>query len=321
MGKTKIEWTEYSWNPVSGCTPISEGCQNCYARRMANRLRGRCGYPKENPFKVTLHPERLDEPLKWRKPRKVFVCSMSDLFHPDVPFHYISNIFDIMCSWRWPNKEAERIGDESLLEDPGHTYMVLTKRPERVQDWLQWLFEYWPGDSPVNVNLSAEGHFGRHIWFGVTVENQQRADERIPILLQIPAAVRFVSVEPMLGPIYLSGLNCGVYRPWLDFVAYPQNRGLLSWVICGGESGPGARPMHPDWARSLRDQCQSAGVPFFFKQWGEYCSPSQMPPDTFREWDIQHGTEIWDDEPRWRVGKKAAGRLLDGQIWDEMPEI
>lgn len=300
MPKTKIEWTEYSWNPVTGCTPISEGCQNCYARRMANRLRGRCGYPKENPFKVTLHPERLDEPLKWRKPRKVFVCSMSDLFHPDVPFHYISNIFDIMCSWRWPNKEAERIGDESLLEDPGHTYMVLTKRPERVQDWLQWLFEYWPGDSPVNVNLSAEGHFGRHIWFGVTAENQRRADERIPILLQIPAAVRFISVEPMLGPIRLQ-------RDWLmcpGGAEYGHGMSLtrvhaggccdrhprIHWVICGSESGPNHRKTKIEWIRDLREQCISANVPFFLKQMGINGRMVKMPE-------------------------------LDGKIWAQFPEV
>ena len=300
MARTKIEWTDMTWNPVTGCTPISEGCQNCYAKRMAKRLAGRCGYPKENPFKVTLHPERLDEPLKWRKPRKVFVCSMSDLFHPDVPFHYISNIFDIMCSWRWPNKEAERIGDESLLEDPGHTYMVLTKRPERVRDWLQWLFEYWPGDSPVNVNLSAEGHFGRHIWFGVTAENQQRADERIPILLQIPAAVRFVSVEPMLGPIRLQ-------RDWLmcpGGAEYGHGMSLtrvhaggccdrhprIHWVICGSESGPNHRKTKIEWIRDLREQCISANVPFFLKQ-----------------------MEI--------NGRMVKMPELDGKIWAQFPEV
>ena len=316
---SRIEWTDATWSPVTGCAPISEGCQNCYARRMANRLRGRCGYPKENPFKVTLHPERLDEPLKWRKPRKVFVCSMSDLFHPDVPFHYISNIFDIMCSWRWPNKEAERIGDESLLEDPGHTYMVLTKRPERVQDWLQWLFEYWPGDSPVNVNLSAEGHFGRHIWFGVTAENQQRADERIPILLQIPAAVRFVSVEPMLGPVDLSYyLPRKPIKDCSDEMLPYYNAHGFNWVVCGGETGPGARPMHPDWVRSLVLQCKNAGVPFFFKQWGEYCSPSQMPEETYQALQDRYNLDV---EIPWKVGKKAAGRILDGRTWDEMPGI
>lgn len=285
---------------------------------MAKRLRGRCGYPKDEPFRVTLHPERLDEPLKWRKPRKVFVCSMSDLFHPDIPFHYISNIFDIMCSWRWPNKEAERIGDESLLEDPGHTYMVLTKRPERVQDWLQWLFEYWPGDSPVNVNLSVEGHFGRHIWFGVTAENQQRADERIPILLEIPAAVRFISVEPMLGPVdllsndYLGGcINCEVCLDNPETCINCAQDRKIDWVICGGETGPGARPMRLNWVRSLRDQCQTAGISFFFKAWGEY-GPNWLNDDNGKI----EGSE-WMD----RMGKKAAGRLLDGRTWDEMPEI
>jgi protein gp37 len=325
VGKTKIEWTEYSWNPVTGCTPASEGCQNCYAKRMANRLRGRCGYPKENPFKVTLHPERLDEPLKWRKPRKVFVCSMSDLFHPDVPFDYITQVFDVMCSWRWPNKEAERIGDESLLEDPGHTYMVLTKRPERVRDWLQWLFEYWPGDSPVNVNLSVEGHFGRHIWFGVTAENQQRADERIPILLQIPAAVRFVSVEPMLGPVDIAGhLGFNGPRRMGDGLTYYWVAPKLDWVICGGESGPGARPMHPDWVRSLRDRCQAAGTPFFFKSWGEWAEHKERyGGGLFIKLDGSLGCQgdYWEDNAVAvrKVGKKKAGRLLDGRTWDEIP--
>lgn len=271
MADTRIEWAHKVWNPITGCSPVSEGCQNCYARRMANRLRGRCGYPKENPFKVTLHPERLDEPLKWRKPRKVFVCSMSDLFHPDVPFDYITQVFDVMCSWRWPNKEAERIGDESLLEDPGHTYMVLTKRPERVQDWLQWLFEYWPGDSPVNVNLSAEGHFGRHIWFGVTADNQQRADERIPILLQIPATVRFVSVEPMLGPVDLTNFIIGPNR--------------LDWVICGSETGPNRREACIEWIGDLCDQCEHAGVPFFLKQMEVDGKIVKMPKLNGKVWD------------------------------------
>jgi len=196
---------------------------------------------------------------------------MSDLFHPDVPFDYITQVFDVMCSWRWPNKEAERIGDESLLEDPGHTYMVLTKRPERVQDWLQWLFEYWPGDSPVNVNLSAEGHFGRHIWFGVTAENQQRADERIPILLQIPATVRFVSVEPMLGPVDLTNIIIGPNR--------------LDWVICGSETGPNRREACIEWIGDLCDQCEHAGVPFFLKQMEVDGKIVKMPKLDGKVWD------------------------------------
>jgi len=317
LGKTKIEWTEYSWNPVTGCTPISEGCQNCYAKRMANRLRGRCGYPADEPFKVTLHEDRLGEPLRWKKPRRVFVCSMGDLFHPDVPFDYITQVFDVMCSWRWPNKEAERSGDESLLEDPEHTFIALTKRPKRVLDWLWWLGEYWPGDSPVNINLTAEGHFGEHVWLGVTAENQQRADERIPILLQIPAAVRFISVEPMLGPVDLAGhLELKGPRRTGDGFTYFWVAPKLDWVIYGGETGPGARPMHPDWARSIRDQCQNAGVPSFYKSGGEWLHETQG--IDFHE---GHKYYVWPDESMsFRVGKKNAGRLLDGRTWDEMPE-
>lgn len=323
---TKIEWAEETWNPITGCTPISEGCQNCYARRMAKRLAGRCGYPFENPFKVTLHPDKLEQPLRWKKPRMIFVCSMGDLFHKDVPFDQISQVFDVMCSWRWPTKEAECSGDASLLEDPGHTFMVLTKRPERIPEWLSWLGLYWPGDSPVNINLEAEGHFGKHIWFGVTAENQARADERIPILLQIPAAVRFVSVEPMLGPVdllsndYLGGcINCEVC---LDNPKTCINRAQdrkIDWVICGGETGPGARPMHPDWVRSLRDQCQAAGVPFFFKSWGEwmYVHP-ERPAYQFSNPPSKCATI--EDMRFYRIGKKAAGRLLDGQEWNQYPD-
>ncbi len=337
MAKTRIEWTEYSWNPVTGCTPASEGCQNCYAKRMANRLRGRCGYPADDPFKVTMHEDRLGEPLRWKKPRRVFVCSMGDLFHKDVPDEFIARIW-------WIMGQCAGYLDPSRYR--GHTFLILTKRPERMQKWLngwndeetrrQWIEsfgavydwmsgpKYWPDVLP-------------NVWLGVTAENQQRADERIPILLQIPAAVRFVSVEPMLGLVDLASTGalgctcpplegddgqieercsgqCVFYKNAVDKMK------RINWVICGGESGHGARPMRLNWARSLRDQCRDAGVPFFFKQWGEYCSPSQMPPDNFREWDIQHGTEIWDDEPRWRVGKKKAGRSLDGETWDEMPE-
>lgn len=328
---TKIEWAEETWNPVTGCTPISEGCRNCYAERMSKRLAGRCGYPSEDPFKVTLHPDKLDQPLRWKKPRMIFVCSMGDLFHKDVPFDHISQVFDVMCSWRWPTKEAECSGDASLLEDPGHTFMVLTKRPERIPEWLSWLGLYWPGDSPVNINLEAEGHFGKHIWFGVTAENQARADERIPILMQIPAAVRFVSVEPMLGPVdllsndYLGGcINCEVC---LDNPKTCINRAQdrkIDWVICGGETGPGARPMHPDWVRSLRDQCNEAGVPFFFKSWGEWM-PSYQTGDTFELSRLKTDEVVMSGPGHGvvmkKVGKKAAGRLLDGQVWEQYPEV
>jgi protein gp37 len=183
--------------------------------------------------------------------------------------------------------------------------------------------KYWPDVFP-------------NVWLGVTAENQQRADERIPILLQIPAAVRFVSVEPMLGPVDLTQIDiggnvwinsltgdCKSYHPYGGMWKINESKNKLDWVICGGETGPGARPMHPEWARSLRDQCQAAGTPFFFKQWGKYISISQMPEDTYRAWDIHHGTEVgWEhDKPVWKVGKKFAGRLLDGREHNEYPEV
>ena len=323
MGKTRIEWTEYSWNPVTGCTPASEGCQNCYARRMANRLRGRCGYPADEPFKVTLHPERLDEPLKWKKPRRVFVCSMGDLFHDDVPNKFIYDVWDVMVL----NKQ--------------HIFLVLTKRPDRMKSFIEKVMT-----NRMNYALTfgntLEGKEARrwaqkpvqNIWLGVTAENQQRADERIPILLQIPAAVRFVSVEPMLGPVDLTRIggdwygngrinalkglqNDDTYVHEYNLRWKAKHCGELDWVICGGETGPGARPMHPDWVRSLRDQCQTAGVPFFFKQHGEWLHETQG--IDFHE---GHKYYVWPDESMsFRVGKKAAGRILDGRTWDEMPEI
>lgn len=285
MNKTRIEWAEAVWNPVTGCTPVSEGCQNCYAKRMAYRLRGRCGYPEDEPFKVTLHPERLDEPLRWKKPRKVFVCSMGDLFHEDIDDGFLCRVFDIM------------------IVAKQHTFLILTKRPERMKDFIVRCVHGVP----------------KNIWLGVTAENQQRADERVPILLKIPAAVRFVSVEPMLGPVNIDGyLGFNGPRRMGDGLMYYWVAPKIDWVICGGETGPGARPMHPDWVRNLRDQCQDAGTPFFFKQWGEY------KPLPFSGRD--DGLHTLQEYPGCKydfvkVGKKAAGRMLDGRTWDEMPEV
>lgn len=347
MGKTKIEWTEYTWNPVTGCTPISEGCQNCYARRMANRLRGRCGYPADEPFKVTLRRERLIEPLKWKKPRRVFVCSMGDLFHEDVPFQFIATVFGVMAN------------------NSQNIYIVLTKRPQRMKEFFDWLFSnaakyYARGyrtvpydDDRINVlimNIASEYginlDFMRqwplfNVWLGVTAENQQRADERIPILLQIPAAVRFVSVEPMLGPVDLTKINQGS-DSWInaltgDWIGYHHYGGAktvkeswpkLDWCIVGGETGPGARPMHPDWVRSLRDQCQASGTKFFFKSWGEWGrrleSGITLNDGLFGYWEndeFQYNAMCSHEEHMVKVGKKRAGRFLDGRTWDEMPEI
>lgn len=346
MAKTKIEWATHTWNPVTGCSPVSEGCSNCYAKRMAKRLAGKAGYPKDDPFKVTLHPDKLDEPFRWKKPRNVFVVSMGDLFHEDVPDDWILKVFDVIGSC------------------PQHIFMILTKRPEQMKEFIEKLqVRYYNICSPIKAEfrLKETPFFSKYkpiknLWLGVTAENQKRADERIPILLQIPAAVRFVSVEPMLGPVDLSVyLEPGINKSMLNPEARCGHHGnllhgkpcihcfpdRLNWVICGGESGPSARPMHPDWARSLRDQCQTAGVPFFLKQWGEF-----MPDDTgeghpndlpwvSEETDRSHDQVIdmqgvdctnWEGpgqiEPfalMRHVGKKRAGRLLDGQVWDQFP--
>ena len=297
MGKSKIEWCDRTWNPVTGCTKISPGCANCYAERMSKRLAGRCGYPTLDPFKVTAHSERLGEPARWRKPSRVFVCSMGDLFHDDVPNSFIWEVFMQMRSTEI------------------HTFLILTKRPERMKFIISWLRDR--GMWPLN-----------HVWLGVTCENQEQANKRIPVLLQIPAAVRFVSVEPMLSPVDISlWFVSGYMEPPYDDV--------LNWVICGGESGPGARPLHPDWVRSLRDQCQVAGASFLFKQWGEWEAfydrdrddpdwrnvPEEGPRIT--RINLAGGKGFHGDRVVYfcRVNKKKAGRLLDGRTWDEYPEV
>ncbi len=289
---TKIEWTDETWNPVTGCTKVSAGCANCYAERMARRLAGRYGYPEApHHFDVTLHPERLEQPLRWRKPRRVFVCSMGDLFHEDVPYSWVEDILRI------------------ALWTPQHTYQILTKRPERMRvayrTFCQTFNEGYPTKPLPNV------------WLGVSCENQDAADARIPPLLQTPAAVRFVSAEPLLGAIDLGLVN--EHGGPADFARING----LHWLIVGGESGPGARPMHPDWARGLRDQAQTAGVPFFFKQHGAWIKQRAVPGDDWSQVVFMdelgkthkptNGLEFW------RVGKKRAGRLLDGREWNEMP--
>lgn len=211
--KSAIEWTEATWNPVTGCTKISQGCKHCYAERLAGRLQA-MGVPQyRNGFALTLHPQMLDRPRRWRRSRVVFVNSMSDLFHRDVPLEFIQRVFEVMN------------------ETPRHTYQVLTKRPEIAADYAPHLA--WTPN----------------IWMGTSVENAL-VGHRIANLRMIPAAVRFLSLEPLLGPLHRLPL-AGVH-----------------WAIVGGESGPGARPMDPAWVREIRDQCVAAGVPFFFKQWG-----------------------------------------------------
>lgn len=223
MAKSSIEWTDKVWNPVTGCTKVSAGCANCYAETFAHRGMGQW---KGRKFEdVRIHNDRLNQPWHWRKPARVFVNSMSDLFHEDVPDDFINAVWRVMA------------------ENAQLTFQVLTKRPER-------MLEFGTGN--------------HNIWLGVSVENQKAADERIPLLFQTPAAVRFLSVEPMLESIRLPWAKPGVIIFKNDEKIPPS----LHWVICGGESGPKARPFNIDWARDLRDQCKAVGVPFFMKQMG-----------------------------------------------------
>jgi len=233
-GKSDIEWTEVTWNPVTGCSKISQGCKFCYAERMAERLRAMGVHRYRDGFRVTLQPDLLEAPLRWRRPRVVFVNSMSDLFHEAVPEEYILRVFSIMA------------------RASNHTFQVLTKRSERLREMAARL--PWPAN----------------VWMGVSVENQAMV-ERIDHLRTVPATVRFLSCEPLIGPLDSLDL-AGVH-----------------WVIVGGESGPKARPMLPEWVQSLLTQCRGQEVPFFFKQWGG-------------------------------VNKKKAGRTFRGQTYDEFPQ-
>jgi protein gp37 len=366
-GSSKIEWTNATWNPLTGCTLVSEGCRNCYAARetagrlshlpqyqgLARKIGGRPVFTGE----VRLHPDRLDQPLRWRKPRRVFVNSMSDLFHEDVPFPFIDQVFAVMAL------------------APQHTFQVLTKRPQRMAEYLadrEDTIREAAAFEPLNLGPAATaaaermggvweppqiGDEGRvelagyfegvalgwplpNVWLGTSVENQETADKRIPHLLATPAAVRFLSCEPLLGPVsldngpgeFLRCPDCGYSK---RDVAEQMDHHLCSgpgpgidWVIVGGESGPNARPMHPDWALDLRDQCVSAGVPYFFKQWGEWIHelhPAvQSPIQQYRlDDEYVYPTDDGDYQGLYmaRVGKKAAGRELDGRTWDEMPEV
>jgi protein gp37 len=401
--KTGIEWTDATWNPLRGCSPVSAGCKNCYAARDAKRFSGP-GAPFEGLVRINAAGERTDEwngevhfvekhlldPLKWKRygniecvgkgklarlevesrPRRIFVNSVSDLFHESVPDEWIDRIFAVMALC------------------PQHTFQVLTKRPARMLAYLTsdlvshriamaicGFVKSGPVSIVRKINTYADWVEERHpdldgfirdwplpnVWLGVSVENQAAADERILLLLQTPAAVRFISAEPLLGPVDLSkflgfqhedeiGIEnidqslpeaqaMGMHDPWVHG---------LDWVICGGESGPGARPMHPDWARELRDQCARASVPFFFKQWGEWLPvmcDGALDDTAWIDWGewlpvmcdgalddtawidkeagVVHGRgQVINasDEPQ-RVGKKAAGSLLDGVEHKAFPEV
>lgn len=325
-----IEWTDATWNVVTGCTKVSPGCDHCYAETFAERWRGTPGHHFENGFDLTLRPERLELPLKWKKPRRIFVNSMSDLFHSGVPEDFIAKVWTVM--------EAT----------PQHTYQILTKRHARLRSVVRRIAWRLPtteerraGQHGHRAYVQASELLNEHlgpprvlpnVWLGVSVEDQQRADLRIPALLETPAAVRFISAEPLLGPVDLSqwmgALNCGCgSEPGGPFTGCSAGcmelaPGGLDWVIVGGESGHGARPMHPGWARTLRDQCTGAGVPFFFKQFGEWAPTGRVGIGRSdpRELLVGKPDERGFREEIRRVGKKAGGRELDGRTWDEYPD-
>ncbi len=294
MSKSKIEWTEKTWNPVTGCAKVSAGCKNCYAERDWCRLSAN---PKTVYFgrkftDVMCHPERLLTPFFWKKPAKVFVNSMSDLFHEDASDRFILDVFGTMATLQQ------------------HTFQILTKRPERMKKFLDSISETFFKNMPLP-----------NVWLGVSVEDQKTADERIPLLLDTPAAVRWVSVEPLLSKIFISPFLVSKFtqKGYLNGNAFimSHNSNKLDWVVVGGESGSKARPMHPYWVRSIRDQCKDAGVPFLFKQWGSYAPIStttgaQILP--FGQYNTSTGFGFK------KVNKKAAGRLLDGVLHDEYPE-
>jgi len=352
--KSKIRWTEATWNPITGCSVVSAACKNCYAMKLAGtRLQhhpSRVGLTQDTANgpvwtgDVRFNEGWLDQPLRWKKSRKIFVCAHSDLFHESVPDEWIDQIFAVMAL------------------APQHNFQVLTKRPRRMlaylsqdrrKEWADCAVRLWGENDPDALHDSVYG--GRplytneavlpNVWVGVTVENQEAADERIPLLLQTPAAVRWVSMEPLLGAVDLERA-----RDIGETLACHGSLKLLDWVVVGGESGPNARPMHPDWARSLRDQCAKAAVPFFFKQWGEWHTGESVfrQFDTFERWvnkastwvrggicldvdgrELKNGADMMRarDAGKFpvtimhRVGTKKSGNLLDGRLFERYPEV
>jgi protein gp37 len=318
MTASTIEWTEHTWNPTVGCSRVSPGCDRCYAISVTHRAMQpahegltikRPGEPTDWTGEVRCLPERLDVPLRRRKPTTYFVDSMSDLFHRGVPLDFILKVWSTMS------------------QCPQHTFQVLTKRPQRMAQIVSSIAWYWEGDDkggeayawpgphsgdddelgqwewrPTEDDLEGGGEEPlRNVWLGTSIESDSYVF-RAEHLRDTPAAVRFLSLEPLLGPL-----------PSLDLTG-------IDWVIVGGESGPGARPMHPDWVRDIRDRCLAAAIPFFFKQWGAWApiiDPHML--------DVRRGDIVFDhDGTEWtvslrRLGKKAAGRELDGRTWSEMP--
>ncbi|AZN71983.1 phage Gp37/Gp68 family protein [Georhizobium profundi] len=376
--KTAIEWTDATWNPITGCSVVSPGCTNCYAMRLAGtRLRNhpsRAGLTidsKAGPVwngELRFNKSALRQPLSWKQPRRIFVCAHGDLFHESVPDEWIDQIFAVMAL------------------APQHTFQVLTKRadrmrayftalPARAGDVARWGTWHWGANDPDSLFdqiIDTVQHALPNVWLGVSVEDQKRADERIPDLLATPAAIRWISAEPLLGPLDLRrirydqnkvsycvdalnnlGFRSATWWREPDVEPVDQPRRTIDWVVAGGESGSSARPMHPVWVRSIRDQCAEANVPFLFKQWGEWAAVSQMsedqiegcyPPRSERhpeatrqslvETHVLHGDGsrhgivdrnafLHGTEPMkmFKLGKKRAGRELDGDIYDAFPAL
>lgn len=352
MTKTNIEWTDRTWNPIAGCSVISSGCDNCYAMRQAYRIEAMGtvkyqGTTHKNASgrtlwtgKINFDEKALLKPLSWKKPSHIFVNSMSDLFHKNVPDEWIDQVFAVMALC------------------PQHTFQILTKRPERMREYINskpmdsinsyaGLYQHWDKITETAWPL-------QNVWLGVSVEDQETANKRIPFLLDTLSAIRFISAEPLLGSINLNRIHesytgyDGLHtQSWESRLYLHRSKGQtadhldnfpkLDWVVVGGESGPNARPMHPDWVRSLRDQCQEAEVPYFFKQWGEW-APGECAggPVTRTEKCATWFNERWDfstmtakqnehlhrdDEPDvYRVGKKKAGHHLDGEVIQQYPK-
>lgn len=345
---TRIEWTEATWNPITGCSVTSPGCTNCYAMKLAGtRLRNhesRAGLTHESKAgpvwtgEVRLNEQWLDQPLRWKRPRKIFVCAHGDLFHESVPDEWIDRVFAVMAL------------------APQHIFQVLTKRSSRMRLYLT------ASETPVRIarvildeankwgvkgfaKIAPLGNRGKesdpsyatlplpNVWLGLSVEDQQRAEERVPDLLATPAAVRWLSCEPLLGPVDLTNVAMETCHA-LGFDAlngreiHKDDGNLctvgrkLDWIVAGGESGPAARPMHPDWARSLRDQCEDAGVPFFFKQWGEWAPVCAMSEEAIDE--CYHPAPANQPEARRRIKVEQCvlhgdGRRFDGRAMFERP--
>lgn len=358
--KTKIEWTEATWNPITGCSVVSPGCTNCYAMKLAGtRMQhhpSRAGLTRDSKAgpvwtgEVRFNEQWLDQPLRWKRPRLIFVCAHGDLFHENVPDAWIDRVFAVMAL------------------APQHTFQVLTKRAERMRAWFATGHQTWGRVETVRRQLCGfDGYRGEtppwplpNVWLGVSVEDEDQAADRLPWLLDTPAAIRWMSGEPLLGDIDLTcvrtvgGLLGSVdldattgeifwagAHTYRDSIAARKGRtGKLDWIVVGGESGPGARPMHPDWARNLRDQADRANIPFFFKQWGDWIpevgavdgwalgDDPEISRFEYRDWEGDHWghpySKAWcddvDDDTVSRVGKKAAGALLDGVEWRQMPE-